>query len=874
MRRRTTSFLLIIAGVLVGGLCAARFLASWVPTKGKVWLEEELERQLPIDVAIGAIRYEPFRGVLLEQVRAVERTTQEPWVVAPLVRVQVAWLPLFLRGEFIFRASALLELPCHTLLEGSGHYSPRRQSLALEVRTEDVGLDTIAAPLRRHIPPPLTDGMLSLQLQVTKRPEESLVIAGQVIGHGLVWSEPSHRLRANVTVEGRTSPPLRTGDPWSILALISLRDGTLEGLPRLQTISRLEGTARLTDDTLEIEELSGIVLGSRWDLEGTVAPLAQPAVEVLLSSQAQLAPLAAFIPTGKDAWAPTGTVDVRAVCRGPLQPRPTLDCLVHANVRDATLTGPKLTSPVVHITGSVDYDAIARRLAIERLGASILGEPISTHGTIAFSEPITLALNVTGHLRLDALTGWLPSDGPCRELAGLAALELDVRGPTGALRPTGRVELRDTHVRCATFPQHIDELSGSLLLREDRLDVPHAALRLNDQPVTLTATVTLETIPHLSASGEFPHGVFHLTSRLTPEDLLIDDAAITFLESRVRLGGTLGRRPERASALRVSGAVDLGDLQRFPFFPLPQLEPWHLTGQAMADVELEGRISDWPGASLRGRIQAEHVAVRDLPIDEGLCELSQRDRTLRAHVPSARVADGRFQGDVTIEHRAGNEDYALDAEVSGLQLARLTQLVPAWRARAVTGTASGRTRLSGTWDARATWRGEGWLNASGAQLGDVPLLDKVFHGLFGVLGDRMSLESLRRAEITQISSRWQLSQERISTEDLRLGGMAGTETVAIYAKGSVGLDQTLDFVIEPELSEGTVLEAPATASLASTVLKAAGHLERLRRLIGRHRLTGTLKSPEYRFELSPQEIFKQLAPAPGDLLQNLLDVLR
>jgi hypothetical protein len=192
----------------------------------------------------------------------------------------------------------------------------------------------------------------------------------------------------------------------------------------------------------------------------------------------------------------------------------------------------------------------------------------------------------------------------------------------------------------------------------------------------------------------------------------------------------------------------------------------------------------------------------------------------------------------------------------------------------VTGAASAHAILSGTWDSRATWRGEGWLNASGERLGDLPLLDQLFRGLFGILADRLGLETLRRAQITQASVQWHLSQERFRTEDLRLGGLAGTEPVALYAKGSAGLDQTLDFVIEPELSAGVVLEAPTTSTLASTVLKAADQLERLRRLIGRHRLTGTIKHPEYRFEFTTQEIFKQLAPDPTDLLQHLFDAIQ
>ncbi|MBI3009648.1 MAG: hypothetical protein HYY57_01525 [Candidatus Omnitrophica bacterium] len=182
--------------------------------------------------------------------------------------------------------------------------------------------------------------------------------------------------------------------------------------------------------------------------------------------------------------------------------------------------------------------------------------------------------------------------------------------------------------------------------------------------------------------------------------------------------------------------------------------------------------------------------------------------------------------------------------------------------------------VSGVWNKRSTWIGEGWLNASGEELGDLPLLDRLFRGLFGVLADRIGLETLRRAQITQASVQWQLERERLHTEQLRLGGLAASEPVAVYAKGSVGLDGTLDLIVEPELSERTVLEAPATSPLASTILRAAGQLERLRRFLGRHRLTGTLNEPQYRFEFTTQELFKQLAPGSEDFLGGLFESVR
>jgi len=326
----------------------------------------------------------------------------------------------------------------------------------------------------------------------------------------------------------------------------------------------------------------------------------------------------------------------------------------------------------------------------------------------------------------------------------------------------------------------------------------------------------------------------------------------------------------------LSGTVDFTEMTRLPFVRLPDLDAWRLQGSGVIEAKFRGRFSDWSAAAIESRLRADRLSVRDLPLEQLTATLEQSDGVTRVRMPAALCAGGKCWGELIIERGSPEQPatYLLQADVVGLQLEALAQTIPAWRARAVRGRASAHALLSGTWEQRATWRGEGWLTAEGQGLGDLPLLDKVLRGLVGALADRLGLETLRRMQITQASVRWRLTDERFHTKDLRLGGNAGPEPVAVYATGSVGFDRTLDFVIEPELSEGAVLQAPTTSSLASTVLQAAGQLERLRRLIGRHRLTGTLDQPTYHFEFSTQEVFKQLAPGPGDLIQQLLDAVR
>ena len=865
---------LAAASVLIGSLILWTVLSSWIPTQGKARLIQELERQWPVEVSIGQMRYAPFRGLVLKEVRVLDRATHERWLSTSIARVQVGWFRAFLQRSVPFRASAVIEAPCQTTLILAGRYDLRVKSLALDVQTTEVALPTIGAPLRRYIPAPLTDGTVRLTLRVAQQPGTPPLIAGRVTGTSVVWTGQPWRLSGDLVIDGTATPPSQERSRWTFDAVASLRHASLQGLTLIGAVTDLEGRARVTHEHAELEQVTGKALGSSWKLEGVVTMDPRPALEVLVTSHAELTPLAAAVPQLHDEWQPEGVANLRAVCRGPLQPSPFLDCLANAKLRDVTLSGSTLTHSLSRIKGTLTYDLLARRLTIHQVSGQLLDEPFTVDGGVVVEHPPRVALQVRGTVPLDLAMKWLPASSPVSGLDGTAAVNLQLNGPSTALRYDGDVTLHKATVRFATLPVIVERLSGSARLSHDRIDIPQAALTLNARPLTLTATIALLDPPRLVATVHFPQGQLQFDSRIGAQEVVIDQARVALTNSRVDIAGTVGRTTERPSALRFSGAVELSELKDLPFIALPQLDPWQLGGLVEVTGDLEGRLAHWPDATLTSWIRAESMSVRGVPLEQVVCRIEQRKRVLRIAIPSSLVADGKLFGELTLEDRENGHGYLLQADVVGLQLAKLAHAIPAWRSRSVTGTASAHTLASGTWEARSTWRGEGWFNASGEGLGDIPLLDRLFRGLFGVLGDRLGLEALRRAEITQASLQWQLSQARFSTGDLRLGGLAGTEPVAIYVKGSVGLDHTLDAVIEPELSEGTVLQSPTTSTLASTVLKAAGQLERLRRLIGRHRITGTLEHPEYRFEFSMQELLKQLAPAPADLLQNLLDVVR
>ena len=845
------------------------FLASWVPAHGKALLIRELEHSGEWTADIGVMRYDPLRGFILGDVRLTDRASGEPAAAVTAMRVRVSLLHLLLK-RLAFQGRAVIERPVDTVVTFSGRYNLRDRSLTAEAATAEVPLASLTGPLKRRLPPQLSEGVAQLHVVIRKPAEGLPLFKVEAAGTHLVWTAPAWRLTGDATIEA-TLRPAAGGAPWQFEGAGHLRRATLEGVPVVASITQLSGSARFTNERIEIEELNGLALDSPMRAEGTIRLGPVPAIEALVESTVKLASLANGLQALKE-WQPEGTAKARAVCRGPLHPTVRLDCLVEAVMDGVKLSGPKLPRPITRLGGMLRYDAVSRELSTPSLEGLVEQQRLSLSGSVALLKPVRLALRAAGTIPLIMGQPWLPDGTAAEGMDGSAAVDVAISGSVIRPRFSGQITFTDAAMAWTAPALRLDHLNGTLDLHEERIVIPRAAVHVNDQPLVVRGVITLLEEPRVTASISFAQGTLDVVGRITPEHFRLDEGRLALAGSRLTVKGLLHRR-DGPDALSASGTVSMTDLTDLPFLTLPALKAWQVLGVANVTAQFNGRFNDPGRAALEGRLRSDRLDIRGVPIENVQATIEQEDRLTRIRVPAAQLADGKCSGELTLDHRGEGTKYFLRADLTGVQLATLAQAVPAWKSRTIIGAASSHLLLSGRWGERASWLGEGWFNASGERLGDVPLLDKLFRGLFGVLGDRLALDSLRRAQITQASFQWRLGQERVSSEDLRLSGLAGTEPVSVYAHGSVGLDKTLDLVIEPEFSEGLVMEAPTTSTLARTVLQAAGGLDRLRRLIGRHRLTGTLEKPQYRFEYGTQEIFKQIAPGSG-LLENFLDAIR
>jgi len=875
MRRLRWRIFFALAPCLVGlaivSLATTVWLAVWVPTKGKAWLEARLEERLPVEVTIGSMRATLLRGLVLTDVHAVDRKTHTEWFSANALQAHATLWPWLITRHIGFRLVGTVTSPCATSASISGRYQTTTRQLTANVVTADIPLPSVIPPLRAYAPSSLKDGRVRANLQVTWNPDAAPTITGELLGQHLRWEEGAVTAEGTVAVEGSFLSVPSPSSPWRTNLTIRLDRGQMAGLPIINEATGVSGSFHLTDQSVTIQALRGRAAGILWTLEGALA-LRQPYQAELAwrTSGDWITRLAQLWPAAS-AWQPTGQAEILVVCRGPLQQWPDVEVMGRAQVHETALTWSSFPHRLEHLNGVVTYDHLTKQLDLLSLKGSIERNPIAIAGTVRFATPIELAIAVDTDTALSLLTDLDPAHNPLSAATGRADVTLHLHGPATALTWEGEATFSDATLLFRGFPQPLEAINGTLRFTHDSVTVPQLPFVLHGQAITLSGAVTdLPQHPHVVAHARLAEGSLAVDATWQPDRTRVDRAEILLGQSQLLIHGDVGRSLAHTSQLTMTGSLELSDLRRLPWLKLEGLKSWNLSGMTTLRLRVVGPLNDWHSLEAQGLIRSDTLSVKDLPIRALSAELEQRQGHATVRVTNAFLADGRCIGQYVLQHESPADRFLLEFDLTRANLAQLAAAIPPWRERHLDGTLSAHISLLGNPGARPSYHGDGWVHANGERLAEIPLLDRLLKGFFGALAGRLGLESFRRAQITEIAAQWQLAQEVLTTEDLRLSGFAGTEPISIYVRGSVGFDKTLDLTVEPELSEQLVLQSPTTATPANTILKTVGGLERLRRLVGRHHLGGTIDKPDYKFEFSLDQILTQLLPTG---LQNLLDSL-
>lgn len=789
MMRIPRTVLIIGALVLItalGALVAANlWLASWVPAKGKGWVEAQLNQALPLRVTIGTMRYSVWQGFLLDDVRAVDPATGTTWVSAPHLQARLGVLRFLLQRQVAFRMKTALTAPAETFVIVSGRYGLATRRLVADLLTLDSDVERLI-PEAAALLPNLKRGRARLKLRVDWQPDRAPIFTGRLVGTALAWEQAPLRITGNVLVEGTAAPPALPA-PWTIDVKVELDEGSLQGRGLLNTVQKVAGTARVTQNTVTIERLHGMALDLPWEMKA-----------------------------------------------------------------------------------DLKYDLPSGGFTIDTLSGRIQGHPVMVRGSLQFKPPATMNLVVEAEADWALAKKVLPADSPLQPQAGSVSVRVELGGLLTRPTWTGTAAFTEAAIGLRAWPSSVERLSGSLRFTDQEISTDRLTCVAAGQPVTISGAATaFPTAPRFV--GQVAVADARLTMDVTarPEAVVLQTAELSMGASRLRVKGRLSRLRDEPSELTLAGTVRLTDLSQVPWVDTSALKPWHLEGDVEVQARLSGPLEQPQALSVSGLIRSEQLTIKGVPVRAVDAELEQGGKQWSLRLAGASIAGGKLTGEFLLE-RSEQARYLLEADLTTADLQQLAASIPPWRGRDLQGTMSAHASFVGSWKDRSTMQGDGWLHAEGPRLGEVPLLDRVFHGVFGALADRLGLTGLRKAQIVKVTGQWRIAQERVWTEDLHVTGLSGTDPVALLIRGSVGLDKTLDLVVEPELSEELLTEAPNTSAIAGAILKVMGGLERARGLVGRHRISGTIDNPQYKFEVRLDQILNQSLPAGiGQFLDSL-----
>jgi hypothetical protein len=169
------------------------------------------------------------------------------------------------------------------------------------------------------------------------------------------------------------------------------------------------------------------------------------------------------------------------------------------------------------------------------------------------------------------------------------------------------------------------------------------------------------------------------------------------------------------------------------------------------------------------------------------------------------------------------------------------------------GTATFWIGLSGILNQQESFRGSGAVDIRNGRLWET--------NLFKQMGQLplVRVEGLDQVIIHSLAGAFEIRDKKIWTQNLSLFG----NTVDLFLKGTIGLDKTLDLLMDIRYSEAILRGAQDTGGFVPTVVREAEDF------IPQYKIKGTLDKPEY--EKGALPVGKVIGKKIGTLLQGLME---
>ncbi|NQT46923.1 MAG: AsmA family protein [Candidatus Omnitrophica bacterium] len=479
---------------------------------------------------------------------------------------------------------------------------------------------------------------------------------------------------------------------------------------------------------------------------------------------------------------------------------------------------------------------------IEELRGSLGGLPVIFTGSSKnFDRPVT-ELTMESRAELSQLLAFAPdkvrANAERINLAGEGLLRAELYDKVfDGIPPklSGRLQLLAASFKLPGLKEDIKDISGSFDFDDKSIFTDKIDATYDGHKYTFEGRLDGFGQPNIEAS--LVSDILGVNCKLVIVDdsnIRVDEAAISYGQTTLQCMGRISDLND--PRLNIYGQLDTSIKDIGKLFPGLQkiIADYRLDGAFGGEIFLDGPWRDPLAGELGLKVQSGWASVKGLALKDLTCNLNMKDKKVDIPKLGANFYGGTLLSSAQLDMNPPNPPYDLKVELEGVEMGGLIKDTPLshWNTK---GTLGGWLNLTGYGKNTQSIKGRAAVAITDGYLWESPLLS-------GLL-DIMLVPGLGRITFKEASGNFRILNRYVITDDL---SMQSDEAI-LRATGSSDFEGNINFDILASFHPDFLGSIGKFGPLAGLLMDETG------RLLGQGKITGTLKKPTYKFRWMPLE---------------------
>ena len=456
----------------------------------------------------------------------------------------------------------------------------------------------------------------------------------------------------------------------------------------------------------------------------------------------------------------------------------------------------------------------------------------------------------------NALNAW-NIEGPCH---ATLSLEGSLKN-TASMTMTQKITLTDNLITKKNSALTLEHVSAEIVA--DALGARITKSSFSHQNTLYALSLSIPKDPNTSGQIKLKSSLFKMDAAYTNHDgfIRLERALVALPGINADVYGDVPYQfPLR---LNLKGAVEI-DLSGATPFLAEKMEAFKIMrprGNLKGSVALDGLWNDPLSWDLALDLKGIDVWIKEMihfnTID---MQIRLRDKKLTFPYFHSEAYQGQVRMNGFFDLTQPDIFFNAQGDTYQVNLGELLYYLPV-QFKNVSGTVNSQITLGGYLKSKASYKGGGAIDIQNGKLWDTQIFNKL-----GTL-PFVKKEGMDQVSFDRLTSSFDIIQSRIWSQNLYLQ----SRTVYVGIIGSIGFDQSLDLIADPQLSTQVLEEAaqqlgqsvPIGGFVPMIVQGASG-------MIPKYRIIGTIRNPQF------QKIARSgggQSSSQGDQLSNLLQGL-